>query len=132
MKKYKSGIREILATHYGGAKSKSVHMHCYKHLRVPYYRRRRMAIASDEIQRTERIPLINGSSMTCPRCRKSFNILAFQRLEMPSAFEQDLTPVYKCPKTSTGGGCGYLFAPAESAIQEYISPTSEEAHATDR
>ena len=64
--------------------------------------------------------------MVCPRCRKRFNILQFKRLEMPVEFESDLTPIYKCPRTATNKdgehGCGYLFAPAETAIRESMTP----------
>lgn len=63
--------------------------------------------------------------MVCPRCRRSFNILEFKRLEMPVEYEDDLTPVYKCPRTATDSngehGCGYLFAPAESSIKESMT-----------
>jgi hypothetical protein len=63
--------------------------------------------------------------MVCPRCRRKFNILAFKRLEMPVEYEDDLTPVYKCPRgtvnASGESGCGYLFAPAESVIKESMT-----------
>lgn len=67
--------------------------------------------------RDQRIPLIEGTQMRCPRCRRLFNILQYQRLEIPVQFELELTPIYKCPRhvTNQDGehGCGYLFAPAD-------------------
>jgi len=74
-----------------------------------------------DAKRRGRQPLIKGTNMVCPRCRREFNILQFKRLEIPVEFESDLTPVYKCPRAATNAkgehGCGYLFAPAESTIR---------------
>jgi len=67
--------------------------------------------------------------MRCPRCSRLFNILQFKRLEIPTEFEDNLTPVYKCPKGERNSdgehGCGFLFAPAESAIEEWLRRKSD-------
>lgn len=57
--------------------------------------------------------------MRCPRCRREHDILAYVRLAVPEEFRDELAPVYKCPKRD--GGCGFLFAPAESAILESMT-----------
>ena len=73
------------------------------------------------MRQTNRLPLIEGRFMRCPRCRRKFDILAFKALEMPQEFKRDLTPVYKCPKSALDEngehGCGFLFAPSEETIQ---------------
>jgi hypothetical protein len=56
--------------------------------------------------------------MRCPRCRRENDILAYQRLEQPVEFEDDTTPVYKCPKRI--GGCGFIFAPSERVVVESL------------
>lgn len=60
--------------------------------------------------------------MECPKCHRVFNLLAFKRLEIPEGYEDELTPVYRCPRDGKAvapdewvdrGGCGFIFAPAE-------------------
>lgn len=69
--------------------------------------------------------------MVCPHCERVFDILSFKRLETPEGWEDDLTPVYRCPKNARAlapegyegtGGCGYIFAPAEDSVLGYLSP----------
>jgi heterodisulfide reductase subunit C len=71
--------------------------------------------------RRVRVPLIEGHKMRCPRCRGLFDILQFVRLMQIEEFVTDTTPVYKCPKKAVSQdgnhGCGFLFAPAESAVK---------------
>jgi heterodisulfide reductase subunit C len=80
-----------------------------------------MNYLSDAKHRVTRVPLIEGHKMRCPRCKELFDILQFVRLIQTEEFVSDTTPVYKCPRNavSKGGntGCGFLFAPAESAIK---------------
>lgn len=52
--------------------------------------------------------------MRCPRCEVLHDILEYVRLAMIDDFADETTPVYKCPRRR--GGCGFLFAPAESAV----------------
>jgi hypothetical protein len=54
--------------------------------------------------------------MTCPRCKEPRNILEYKPLDRPEEFEQELNPIYKCPRDR--GGCSFLFSPSETAILE--------------
>lgn len=71
--------------------------------------------------------------MRCPRCRSLFDILQFVRLIQIEEFVDDTTPVYKCPRTALSAdegngskrGCGFLFAPAERAIQDFLGANEE-------
>jgi len=45
--------------------------------------------------------------MTCPRCKRSHDILAYEPLMQIEAFVEETTPIYKCPK------CRWIFAPSE-------------------
>jgi uncharacterized C2H2 Zn-finger protein len=55
--------------------------------------------------------LVNGRLMSCPRCKKPFDVLAFIPLMMVEEYAADTTPVYKCP------ACRWVFAPAESVVR---------------
>ncbi len=52
--------------------------------------------------------------MTCPRCKKGYDILAYVPLRMIEEFEEETTPIYKCP------GCRWIFAPADSLVREVL------------
>jgi DNA-directed RNA polymerase subunit RPC12/RpoP len=49
-------------------------------------------------------PLINGHEATCPRCRKSMDLLELEILPEIFAYEAETTPVLRCPY------CRWLFA----------------------
>lgn len=51
--------------------------------------------------------LINGTRMTCPRCRASNDVLRFVPLEQVDEFQGETAPIYKCPE------CRHLFAPIQ-------------------
>jgi rubredoxin len=51
--------------------------------------------------------LIEGQNMTCPRCRRSKDILAYERLMEIDTFVEETTAIYKCPS------CRWVFAPAD-------------------
>lgn len=62
----------------------------------------------------KRLRLINGRMMTCPRCKRSSDILKYVPLMMIEEFVEDTTPVYKCPD------CRWVFAPAERILSEVV------------
>lgn len=64
--------------------------------------------------------LINGRMMVCPRCKREFDILQFNRLQMIDEFARDTTPVYKCPT------CKWLFSPADDLVSYLIGRTNIE------
>jgi len=80
-----------------------------------------MGLAEPESPRKQRIPLIEGRHMRCPRCREKRDILQFQRFGEVEEFASDTAPIYKCPKAL--GGCGWIFAPAEHTILIAMKPT---------
>jgi hypothetical protein len=63
--------------------------------------------------------LINGRLMTCPRCKRDFDILQFKRLLMIEEFAKDTTPIYKCPT------CSWLVAPADDIVALLLGRFSE-------
>lgn len=63
--------------------------------------------------------LINGRLMTCPRCKKEYDLLQFQRLMMIEEFARETTPIYKCI------GCKWLFAPADDLVAYLLGRISE-------
>jgi hypothetical protein len=52
--------------------------------------------------------------MTCPRCKKDSDLLAFVPLRMIEEFSEETTPVYKCPS------CRWIFAPADNLVHEIL------------
>jgi len=52
--------------------------------------------------------------MVCPRCKKEHDLLLYVPLRMIEEFEQETTPVYKCPS------CRWIFAPADRIIQQVL------------
>ena len=48
--------------------------------------------------------------MTCPRCKKGSDILAYVPLRMIEEYSEETTPVYKCPQ------CRWIFAPADDLV----------------
>jgi hypothetical protein len=52
--------------------------------------------------------------MTCPRCKKASDLLAFVPLRMIEEFSEETTPVYKCPS------CRWIFAPADNLVHEVL------------
>lgn len=54
--------------------------------------------------------LIDGRNMTCPRCKRSQDILDYTPLMQIESFVDETCPVYKCP------ACLWLFAPADKVI----------------
>lgn len=62
-----------------------------------------MAVTSD-VKRGGR--LVDGRFMTCPRCRKKQDILAFIPMETIEEFRHELNPIYKCKI------CRWVFSPA--------------------
>lgn len=79
-----------------------------------------MTLAETDAKRRPRVPLIEGRSMRCPRCREPRDILAFQRFGEIEEFASDTAPIYKCPKAQ--GGCGWIFAPAEHTVLIAMRP----------
>ena len=59
--------------------------------------------------RRRRSPLIQGTKMTCPRCKRLYDILAYEQLMTIPEYDEETTPIYKCPNSH----CRWLFAPAE-------------------
>lgn len=79
--------------------------------------------ATDSVQETNKRPrLINGTQMTCPRCRVSRDILDFQRMEDEPEFAHELAIIYKCPRQR--GGCGFFFAPDDHAVVSSLLPSN--------
>jgi hypothetical protein len=58
--------------------------------------------------------------MTCPRCEKQFDILAFQRMEDSEKYAHELAPIFKCPRQFDG--CGFFFAPSDHAVVQNLNP----------
>lgn len=56
--------------------------------------------------------------MMCPRCKQSRDILDYKPFDRTVAYEEDLNPVYKCPKAK--GGCSYIFSPGERTVLEAL------------
>lgn len=48
--------------------------------------------------------------MTCPRCKKDHDVLAYTPLMLIEEFEQETHPIYKCPS------CRWVFAPADPPV----------------
>lgn len=59
--------------------------------------------------------LINGRLLKCPRCRKDFDVLQFNRLMEIEEFQSQTNPVYKCP------GCRWIFSLSDNLIFEVLS-----------
>lgn len=64
---------------------------------------------------SETVNLINGRLLKCPRCRKDFDILQFNRLMEIPQFQEQTNPVYKCP------GCRWIFSLSDNLIFEVLS-----------
>lgn len=67
-----------------------------------------MAVA-DSTQR-ERTPLIQGTDMICPRCKKPHNILAYIPMEQIEEFKNETNAVYRCPS------CRWVFSPTDESL----------------
>lgn len=52
--------------------------------------------------------------MTCPRCKKTHDILQYVPLKMIEEFASETTPCYKCPS------CKWIFAPADQMPQDLV------------
>lgn len=50
--------------------------------------------------------------MTCPRCKKAHDVLAYQALMIIEEYQDETHPIYKCP------ACRWLFSPAEHISEE--------------
>lgn len=48
--------------------------------------------------------MIDGHKMKCPRCKDSYSVEQYLRLEESPEFADETVPVYKCPK------CKWIFA----------------------
>jgi uncharacterized protein with PIN domain len=86
-------------------------MHHEGSVSAPYYR---PDVALPDAKRRERIPLIEGINMRCPRCKKQENVLRFVPMGQIEEFVEDTTPVYKCPH------CRWIFAPAPHVLENVI------------
>lgn len=72
-----------------------------------------VATAVDEQTRPkQRLPLIEGRRMRCPRCRELHDILAYVPMKQMEAFVAETNPIYKCPT------CRWIFSPAPHALEE--------------
>lgn len=69
-----------------------------------------MLAMSQALSGREQPRLLNGRMMSCPRCKRSRDILQFVPMKMIEEFAHDTTPVYKCPE------CHWIFAPADSLL----------------
>lgn len=78
------------------------------------------ATETDATRRSTKPSLISGHEMTCPRCKKPQDILAFQRFGEIDEFAHETAPIYKCPKSR--GGCGWIFAPSDHAVLLALNP----------
>ena len=59
--------------------------------------------------------LINGRLLKCPRCKKDFDVLQYNRLIEIPEFQSQTNPVYKCP------GCRWIFSLSDNLIFEVLS-----------
>lgn len=57
-----------------------------------------------------REPISDGRRMTCPRCKKKHDILAYVPLKMMESFAEECAAIYKCPS------CRWLFAPVDKVL----------------
>jgi hypothetical protein len=64
-----------------------------------------MAVAADK-KRPER--LLQGRWMTCPRCRRSHDVLGYIPLSIIDEYRAETNPIYRCPS------CRWIFSPALS------------------
>lgn len=64
-------------------------------------------------------PLIEGTKMRCPRCKRLHDVLAYVPLLMVEEFSEETTPVYKCP------ACLWVFAPIERITLTLEAPRLE-------
>lgn len=74
-----------------------------------------MAVVADATrgnEPVEQIPLIEGTRMRCPRCKRLKNILEFVPMGQAEEFKEETNPVYKCPD------CRWIFSPTEQVILE--------------
>lgn len=66
-------------------------------------------------RRRPRTPLIEGTKMRCPRCKKLHNILQYVPLQEIEEFKVETNPIYKCPS------CRWMFSPAPY-VSEVFTP----------
>ena len=59
--------------------------------------------------------LLNGRLLTCPRCKKDFDLLQYNRLMESPEFQEQTNPVYKCP------GCRWIFSLSDNLVFEVLS-----------
>jgi uncharacterized C2H2 Zn-finger protein len=64
-----------------------------------------MAVIPDA-KRRERIPLVEGRQMRCPRCKAQNDILRYVPMGMIEEYVDETNPIYKCPE------CRWIFSPA--------------------
>lgn len=76
-------------------------------------------MAMQEAGDNERIPLIQGRNMVCPRCEQPHDLLHYRPLGFIDKFVEDTTPVYKCPS------CRWIFAPAENTLRAALGVSAE-------
>jgi DNA-directed RNA polymerase subunit M/transcription elongation factor TFIIS len=69
-------------------------------------------LTQPEMKRQQK-PLIRGTKMVCPRCKKEHNVLHFVPLLQIEEFAEDTTPIVKCPS------CKWLFAPSFRASEVF-------------
>lgn len=59
--------------------------------------------------------LLNGRLLKCPRCKKDFDLLQYNRLMESPEFADQTNPVYKCPN------CRWIFSLSDNLIFEVLS-----------
>ena len=62
----------------------------------------------------ERMKLIEGRMMRCPRCEKLHDILQYVPLTLIEKFARETTMIYKCPK------CSWIFAPVDDVVIQFV------------
>lgn len=58
--------------------------------------------------------IVTQNGMTCPRCEKSQDLLAFIRLAQANEDKYLTAPIYKCPE------CRFVFAPIPDNFDENL------------
>lgn len=61
----------------------------------------------------EKESLLQGHLLKCPRCKKSYSVEQYLRLEETEEFKSETVPIYKCP------GCKWIFALAIVPLEVY-------------
>ena len=63
----------------------------------------------------EKLKLIDGRFMVCPRCKRKQDILQFVPMMTIEEYAHEVCPIYKCSL------CKWLFAPSDNLMFEVLS-----------